>query len=291
VSCDGHPDAAVTACADGLVRLWHGDQVTHVYKGHSGPVRALCPVSPSSGQPDGFTFASASNDGSIRVWDLAGNPAGTLRGHDGDFVYALAQINAQGGNGLVSSGEDGIIRVWSEVDGSLAQEVIVPALSVWCLNSLPNGDLAAGCSDDRIWVFTRDETRLADEATTAVYEAGLAARKPKASAPAALPLSTADDLKQPGSRTGEVKLVEADGKTNAWQWNRSEWVNLGEVVSGNEAEAEQTAGDKSEHNGKMYDHVVSVDVSDDKPHLKLCFNESGKLVLVRASTVRPVRGC
>lgn len=52
----------------------------------------------------------------------------------------------------------------------------MPALSVWSLTSLANGDLACGCSDNLIWVFTRDEARAADAATTADYEARLANR-------------------------------------------------------------------------------------------------------------------
>lgn len=276
VSCDGYSDGVVTACADGLVRLWKGDQVKHIYKGHTGPVRTLCPVSSAPGQPQGFLFASASNDGSIRIWNLEGDPVGKLRGHDGDFVYSIAHIGKEGGGGLASSGEDGIIRIWNDDDGSLVQEVIVPALSVWCLTSIPNGDLAAGCSDNRVWIFTRDAKRLADEATTAVYEAGLAERKPKHAPATPLPLASADELNQPGSKEGDVKLVETEGVTSAWQWDGSEWVNLGEVVSGEAGESGGGDRQRTEYDGRLYDLVLSVDVSDDQPHLKLCFDHDGK---------------
>ena len=37
----------------------------------------------------------------------------------------------------------------------------VPAQSVWCVTVLHNGDIAAGCSDHRIYVFTNDIQRAA----------------------------------------------------------------------------------------------------------------------------------
>lgn len=66
--------------------------------------------------------------------------------------------------------------MWNDEDGEEDQEILVPALSVWALTSLENGDLACGTSDNMIWVFTRDAARLADEATTAQYEEMLAKR-------------------------------------------------------------------------------------------------------------------
>lgn len=43
--------------------------------------------------------------------------------------------------------------------------------------ALSNGDLACGCSDHNIWVFTRDQQRLADGDTVRIYEERLQASK------------------------------------------------------------------------------------------------------------------
>lgn len=98
------------------------------------------------------------------------------------------------GGGLVSSGEDGIVRIWSEEEGELEQEVLVPALSgnffgrifssfsdptlfaVWTLACLPNGDIAIGCSDNLIWIFTRESSRIADVALIEDYDDRIAKR-------------------------------------------------------------------------------------------------------------------
>lgn len=46
---------------------------------------------------------------------------------------------------------------------------------VWSVTILANGDLACGCSDDRIWVFTRSDDRVAstDSRVRQEYETGL----------------------------------------------------------------------------------------------------------------------
>lgn len=111
----------------------------------------------------------------IRIWTLGGDVLAVLSGHN-SFIYALISIPTTAGGGLASSGEDGIINIWNEEDGEVEQEILVPALSVWSVTSLANGDLACGCSDNLIWVFTRDEARVADSATTKDCEARLEKR-------------------------------------------------------------------------------------------------------------------
>jgi WD40 repeat protein len=111
----------------------------------------------------------------IRIWTLGGDVLAVLQGHN-SFIYSLISIPTESGGGLASSGEDGIIKIWNDEDGEEDQEILVPALSVWSLTTLGNGDLACGCSDNLIWIFTRDEARSADAATTADYEARLASR-------------------------------------------------------------------------------------------------------------------
>ena len=70
-------------------------------------------------------------------------------------MYALAPL----ADGLVSSGEDRCVRVWER--DALAQLVPVPALSVWCVCTLSNGDIACGASDGAVTIFTRDAARAA----------------------------------------------------------------------------------------------------------------------------------
>jgi hypothetical protein len=53
-------------------------------------------------------------------------------------------------------------------DGELVQTITHPAISVWAVAAMPNGDIVTGCSDGIIRVFSRSESRWADEATLKV---------------------------------------------------------------------------------------------------------------------------
>lgn len=101
------------ASADTLIRLWRGNKVDVVFKGHTGAVRALARVTQEDGDLAASLFASASNDGSIRIWNLKGDAITVLEGHDDSFIYGLIAIPSDGdADGLASSGEEGLVRIW-----------------------------------------------------------------------------------------------------------------------------------------------------------------------------------
>ncbi|GAA5950023.1 hypothetical protein JCM21900_001368 [Sporobolomyces salmonicolor] len=279
---DSNPKLVLTAAADNLVRLFDGTQVRFVFKGHTGPARALAKLLP--GDPLCALFASASNDGTIRIWNYqSGDALTVLPGHD-SFVYALISIPGSSGGGLASSGEDGIIKIWNEEDGEEDQQILVPALSVWSLAALPNGDLACGCSDNLIWIFTRDETRTADEATTREYETRLAKlESPRAPSSAVIPVAAPLNVHEPsvleadGTKEGEIKLVEVGGAAHAYQWSASSWNHLGEVVgtdapASSEPSRPAAPSSKMAYDGQEYDFVFQIDVRDEEPPLPLPFN-------------------
>ncbi|SCV69115.1 BQ2448_2135 [Microbotryum intermedium] len=277
----------VAACADGLIRSFGDGHRKQLFKGHSGPVRALAKITPEVN--DGLMFASASNDGlslichsTIRIWHLDGTELNVLEGHD-SFIYSLVSILSSANGGLASSGEDGIIKIWNEEDGEMDQQVFVPALSVWSLTTLGDGDLACGCSDDCIWVFTRDDTRRgADEGTEEEYEKGLKERERVQRLKAGTEggnsevprVAKVEELQEEGTKQGEIKLVETDKDgVRAFMWDGAKWEDVGQVVSASRSTAPSSKPtEKMEHEGVEYDYVFSIDVKDDEPPLKLPYN-------------------
>jgi len=90
------------AASRGRLELRHFD-------GHRGRVLDL------EYSPDGSRLASASHDGTVRVWDHEGASVATLRGHEG-VVQALAW--SADGTQIVTGGEDGTVRLWDLSGGS-----------------------------------------------------------------------------------------------------------------------------------------------------------------------------
>src|SRR5439155_1297085 len=84
-------------------------QPVRTFAGHAAPVSAV------AFRPDGVSLASASFDGTVKVWDVAaGTVTRTLRGHR-DKVLALAY--SPDGRRLASAGLDGAVNLWDVAGG------------------------------------------------------------------------------------------------------------------------------------------------------------------------------
>ncbi|TIB97307.1 RNA-binding domain-containing protein [Wallemia mellicola] len=150
------PDGSLlTASADNFIRHFNPDgSLNRRFEGHTEPVRALAIL-------DGTSFFSASNDGTIRKWNLkTGEQIAVLPGHS-SFIYSLAILSSPDGEDyLVSCGEDYEVRVW--LGETCLQSILIPAVSIWSVSVLPNGDFAVGTSQNLIHVFTTTEERKAN---------------------------------------------------------------------------------------------------------------------------------
>ena len=121
-----HPDPGITAWAAGLTgstdsapAYWLAPVIRaavtpvgllkQILTGHTGPVRAVA-VS-----QEGARAISGSDDGTVRVWNLAtGQEEAALTGHT-DWVRAVAV--SQDGARAVSGSDDGTVRVWDLATG------------------------------------------------------------------------------------------------------------------------------------------------------------------------------
>ena len=148
----------VTGSADATIKVWKGGQCQTTLKGEfSQPVRDLALVG-----DDGFL--SCSNDGQIIMWKFpsdvnATTPTVVFKDKGMDYIYSLAELVGLGG--FAACGENFGIKVFKS-DGKLGQNIPVPAISVWSVAFMEgNGDIVAGASDNKVYVFTSDEGRMA----------------------------------------------------------------------------------------------------------------------------------
>lgn len=269
----------LTASADGLIRLYSGDSLTQKFKGHSQPARALCILPESTGDN---VFASAGNDGQIKIWDWqTGSLLRSLDGHD-SFAYSLT---CTPDGTLISSGEDRSVRVWNKLTGNLDQILTIPAISVWSVAAIAssNNDIAVGSSDGKVRIFTQDASRYAKASALQAYDdlvsssaitANQVGDVKKSDLPAADTL-----LQRQGKKEGEVAMAKTiGGDVEAYQWSAADkkWSKIGQVVDA------VGSGRKQLFEGKEYDYVFDVDVAEGQPPLKLPFNITRKSTYERA---------
>ncbi|MDC0739728.1 WD40 repeat domain-containing serine/threonine protein kinase [Polyangium mundeleinium] len=96
--------AARTLAADALAR-----GIGKVFRAHSGGINAVAVA------PDGRTIATASDDRTVRVWDLETGTHKVLSGH-GDEVWVAAF--SPDGKLLATGGKDKSVRIWDLASGT-----------------------------------------------------------------------------------------------------------------------------------------------------------------------------
>ena len=257
-------------CADKIIRVFDSrGKFSHAIEGSTDVVRALCRITQQ--HTSGADFASAGNDGIIRLWKLDGRQVSELVGHE-NFIYSL--VNLPNGE-LASSGEDRTVRIWR--GNECIQTITHPAISVWGVAACAeNGDIVSGASDRRVRVFTKAKERQAEAAVVQAFEDSVKG--------SAIPQQQIGDInkeklpgpeflqQKSGTKEGQVVMIrESDGSVSAHQWSQGSqsWMNVGTVV-----DAVGSSGKKTSYAGIEYDYVFDVDIEDGKPPLKLPYNLS-----------------
>jgi WD40 repeat protein/serine/threonine protein kinase len=134
-------------------RKWEWQYLNRKYEGGYATLRGHTkPVTSVVFSPEGRRFASASGDGTIRIWEArTGNTLRELKGHSQE-VTSLA-ISSDG-RVLVSGSRDRAVRLWDVATGTTLAELTGHQAAVRCVAISPDGRRIASGGDDktiRIW--------------------------------------------------------------------------------------------------------------------------------------------
>jgi len=148
---------AITAGEDARIALWTPERTVPdvVLTGHAGPIAGVA-VS-----PDGETLASASWDGTVRLWTLPGGEPVVLEGH-AQNVNGVAFM--PDGKAVVSVGYDATVRIWPLKQPTPPISTTLPAP----LNAVavaPDGEITTAAADGRLY-FLSAAVRLRDAIAT-----------------------------------------------------------------------------------------------------------------------------
>nr|ODO04023.1 phospholipase A-2-activating protein [Cryptococcus depauperatus CBS 7855] len=236
------------------------------YTGHTQPVRGLALMSNGTG------FWSCANDSYVNIYSFDHpNPLRSLSGHT-SFIYSIATFSD--GSGAITTGEDGTMRVWSET--ALLQTIPHTSNSLWSCaippSSIPSSPyIASSSSDSTIRFFTTEESLMASPEELTAWDEEIKNRQLDKSQIGDVKhsdLPGTEALNREGKKDGQVLMIKNNGIVEAYQWSAldSAWQQIGQVVDA------IGQGRKQLFNGKEYDYVFDVDVSEGMPPLKLPYN-------------------
>ena len=243
-----------SASADKRVGVWKTTGQKAFSAGHTDSVRSCAALA-------GGMFATGSNDCTVCIRDPAGHVIRTLVGHD-NFVYCVASsarvasdVDASGAFShrlmcddatmIASCDENCTVRIWQQSCDFESSAFNVPS-TPWSCCFMPNGDVAVGCADQTIRIFTADEARAASEEDLANFKAELSSRTVPMQAVDVSQFPPESALSQPGSRDGQQKIVRnGSGGADAYSWSAADgaWQKIGEVTG--------SGGAKTEFEGKV----------------------------------------
>jgi WD40 repeat protein len=140
------PDGSWVVSGDFLGAAWvHDVKGLRAMRSLVGHTKQICAAAAS---PDGTRAATASTDGTVRIWDPRSGKCQFILEH---HVYTTAVAFSPEGRWVYTGSGDGRLCVWDAGTGAYIDEIVVDGVPQ-CI--APRGDLVwVGCQNSTISVY------------------------------------------------------------------------------------------------------------------------------------------
>lgn len=149
----------ISASADGSIKLWkkgstgNGYSLLNTFERCANDAPADCPghrdeVNGLAIAPDGKTIVSASNDQTVKIWQIDGTLLHTLTGHTDDVEAVAIDGTDRGGKMIASVSRDKTVKLWS-LDGDLLNTLSGHTSRVYDVAFKPHEAAIASASRDK----------------------------------------------------------------------------------------------------------------------------------------------
>lgn len=226
-----HPSLPiVVSCSDDmLVKAWDWEKdwdCTMTFEGHSHYVMQV-----KFNPKDPNTFASASLDHTVKVWNLTSPiPNFTLEGHD-KGVNCVDYYNGGDKPYLVTGGDDKTVRIWDYQTKACVQTLEGHSHNVSCVAFLPDRPLIVSGSEDGTVLLWHSNTYRLEQTLNYGFDRCWSVSYLRGSNKVALGFDEGTVLVQMGKDT-PVASMESSGKVIFAKHNEVSTVNVKMTPSG-----------------------------------------------------------
>ncbi len=220
-----HPSLPiVVSCSDDmLVKAWDWEKdwdCTMTFEGHSHYVMQV-----KFNPKDPNTFASASLDHTVKVWNLSSPiPNFTLEGHD-KGVNCVDYYNGGDKPYLVTGGDDKTVRIWDYQTKACVQTLEGHSHNVSCVAFLPDRPLIVSGSEDGTVLLWHSNTYRLEQTLNYGFDRCWSVSYLRGSNKVALGFDEGTVLVQMGKDT-PVASMESSGKVIFAKHNEVSTVNV-----------------------------------------------------------------
>ncbi|MGE5655486.1 MAG: eIF2A-related protein [Actinomycetota bacterium] len=117
----------------------NGNKIKHPLQAHKSPIFKLI------FSPDGKSFATASDDGTVKIWNEGGKLQHILKEHTSGVEYVSF---SRDGNRIATASQDSTVKLWDR-NGNLLKTLTGHSATVTSVSFSPDGDKIATASNDR----------------------------------------------------------------------------------------------------------------------------------------------